>query len=87
MVQNMKKYRNRLKALERGANSELYNALRKIWYGRVSPVSNALQFQLWYSAGMDLSNNASAQAMWTGEEMVAAYKNTHGGLEPPKIHP
>jgi hypothetical protein len=68
----------------RGANSELYNALRKIWYGRVSPVSNALQFQLWYSAGMDLSNNASAQAMWTGEEMVAAYRNTHGGLEPPK---
>lgn len=67
----------------RSANSELYNALRKVWYGRVSPVSNALSFQLTYSASMDLSKNASAKAMWASPEMVAAYINTHGGMKPP----
>ena len=67
----------------RSANSELYNALRKVWYGRVSPVSNALSFQMAYSASMDLSQNVSAKAMWTSPEMAAAYSNTHGGMKPP----
>lgn len=70
--------------LGRGANSEVYNAHKKLWYARASAVENALAFQAAEAAGIDLSKNASARAMWNSPSMLAAYEMTHNGKKPPE---